>query len=133
MKFLVVVTPPYIYQFHSFLSDDTKQDSVKTTAHRKVIIELLKQQNIMSNALSTIWENTDGCDEHYICATALYLLSILSQAFSVIIDCIMSAPGHGIEVVDGLNAIDKRFSLQLMSSVQIAYAKVMTHRWFYTL
>ena len=30
--------------FHSFLSDDIKQDSATTTAHRKRLIELLKKQ-----------------------------------------------------------------------------------------
>ena len=41
--------------FHSFLSDDSKQDSATTTAHRKHIIKLLKQRNIMPNTLSSIW------------------------------------------------------------------------------
>ena len=61
--------------FHSFLSDDRKQDSATIISHRKLIIELLKQQNIMLNMLSTIWENTDACAEQYICVTALYLMS----------------------------------------------------------
>ena len=41
--------------FHSLLSDDNKQYSATTIAHSKQIIELLKQHNIMSNVLSTIW------------------------------------------------------------------------------
>ena len=36
----------------------------------------------------------------------------------------MSAPGHGKEVVDGLNAIDKRFVYQLMSNVQLRGSKI---------
>ena len=31
--------------FHSFLSDDRKQDSDTTTAHRKRLISLLKEKN----------------------------------------------------------------------------------------
>ena len=119
--------------FHSFLSNDIKQDSTKTIAHRKRTIELLKQHNIMSNALSTIWVNTDGCADHYRCATVLHLMSMLSQAFYVIIERGTSFIGHGRQVVDGLNSILKRFLIQLMSSVQISYAKVMTHRWLCTL
>ena len=34
--------------FHSCLSDDSKQDSNKTVEHIKIIIEFLKQCNIMS-------------------------------------------------------------------------------------
>ena len=63
----------------------------------------------MTSTLSTIWENTDGCAEQYICASALYLMSVLSQCQSIIFDLGTGAPGHGKEVVDGLNAIVKRY------------------------
>ena len=49
--------------------------------------------------------------EHYICVTALYLMSMLLQVFPDIIDCGISAPGHGREVLDGINTIDKSFLL----------------------
>ena len=100
--------------FHSFLSYDRKQDDATTIAHSKHIIELLKQRNILSSELSTLWENTDGCAEHYRCDTALYLMSMLSQAFSVIIDRGISAPRHRIEVFD---------ELQLIPTVQLPGAK----------
>ena len=64
----------------------------------------------MPDKLSTLWENTDGCSEHYICATALYLLSMLSQEFYVIIERGISAPVHGRELVDDLKSIEKCFS-----------------------
>ena len=41
--------------FNLFMFNDRKQDSTITTSHRKHIIELLNQRNIMSNILSTIW------------------------------------------------------------------------------
>ena len=43
----------------------------------------------------------------------------MSQTYSMIIDRGISAPGHGKEVVDGLNAADKRYIYQLMSKVQL--------------
>ena len=43
----------------------------------------------------------------------------MSQTYSIIIDRCISAPGHGKEVVDGLNAVDKRYIYQLMSKVQL--------------
>ena len=46
-------------------------------------------------------------------------MSVISQCYSIIIDCGISAPGHGNEVVDGLNAVDKRYIYQLMSKVQL--------------
>ena len=92
--------------FHSFLSDDSKQDAATTTAHSKCFIELLKETNI-EKSLSTIWEYSNGCAEQYRCASAQYLMSVMSQCYLVIIDRGISAPGHGKEVVYGLNYIDK--------------------------
>ena len=102
-----------------FLSDDSKQDAATTTAHSKRLISLLKKKKVLTASLSTIWENTDGCAEQYRCASALYLMSLISHTFSLIIDRGIIVPGHGKEVVDGLNAVDTRYISQLMSKVQL--------------
>ena len=47
--------------FHSFLSDNSKQDAATTNAHSKLFISLLKNQQVLTTSLSTIWENNDGC------------------------------------------------------------------------
>ena len=47
------------------------------------------------------------------------LMSVMSKYYSIIIDRYISAPGHGKEVVDGLNSVDKRCIYQLMSNVQL--------------
>ena len=91
--------------FNYFLSDDSKQYAATTSAHRKRLIELLNEQKVPTSTLSKIWENTDGCADQYRCASALYLMSVLSQHFSNKTDRGISAPGHGKEVVDGLNVI----------------------------
>ena len=57
---------------------------------------------------STIGGNTGGCADQYKCASVLYLMSVMSQCYSVIIYHI-SAPGHGKEVIDVINSIDKRY------------------------
>ena len=87
----------------------------------------------MSNTLSTICKNTYGCAEYLGCATTLYLMSMLSQAYSFIIDRRISVSRHGREVVDGPNSIYKRFLIRLMATVQLTGEKVMTHRWLYKL
>ena len=46
-------------------------------------------------------------------------MSVMSQTYSIIIDRGISSPGHGKEVVDGLNYVDKRYIYQLMSKVQL--------------
>ena len=83
------------------------------------MISLLKDKNVLTTSLSKIWENTDGCAEKYRCASALYLMSLMSKTYSIIIDRGISAPGHRKEMVDGLNAVDKRYIYQLMSKVQL--------------
>ena len=110
---------PWHAVFHSFLSDDSKQDATTTTAHSKRLISFLKNKKVLTTSLSTILENTDGCAEQYIFASALYLMPVISQTYSLIIDRGISAPGHGKEVVDGLNAVDKRYIYQLMSKIQL--------------
>ena len=47
----------------------------------------------------------------------------MSQCYSVIIDCGISAPGYGKEVVDGINVIDKRYIYQLMLNIQLPGCK----------
>ena len=58
---------------------------------------------------------------------------MLSQDVSVSVDHGISATGHGRELLYILNAIEKSFLFQLMSTVQLTGAKVMTHRWLCTL
>ena len=103
-----------------FLSENIKQDAATTTAHSKQLISLLKDKQLLTTSLSTVWENTDGCAEQYICASALYPMSVMSQDFSIISYRGISAPGNGQEVVYGLNAVDKRYIYQLMSKVQLS-------------
>ena len=74
--------------------------------------------------MSTIWENTDGCAEQYICASTLYLMSVMSQCHSIIIDWGIRGTGHDKEVVDGINDVDKRYIYQLMSTIQLPGSKI---------
>ena len=73
--------------------------------------------------MSTIWENTYGCAKKYICASELYLISVILQCYSVIMDWGISSSGHGTEVVDILNYIDTHYIYKLMSSVQLPGSK----------
>ena len=95
-----------------FLSDDRKQDAATTIAHIKRLIELFKEQKVLASTLSTIRENNDGFAKQYICASALYLMSVMSKCYSIIIDRVISATGHGKEVFNGLNAIDNFYIYQ---------------------
>ena len=69
--------------------------------------------------MSTIWENNDGCAEQYCCATALYLLSMLSHEYNIIMDSGVGSLVHDREVVYGLNATYERFFSMLITTVQL--------------
>ena len=102
---------------------DSKQDAATTTSHSNRFIEMLEEQKLLTSTLSTIWEDTDGCADQYRCASALFLMSVLSQYFSLIIDRGISAPGHSKDVVGGIHDIVKSYIYQLMSNVQLPESK----------
>ena len=54
--------------------------------------------------------NTDGCSEQYRCDSTLYFMSVMLQCYSGIIYQDISEPVHGKDLVDGLNAVDKRYN-----------------------
>ena len=99
--------------FNSLLSNYGKQDYATTTAHSKRLISFLKDKQVLTTSLSTMWEKTDVFAEQYRCASALNLMLVMSQTYSIIIDRGISAPGHGKEVVDGLNDVDKALYISI--------------------
>ena len=57
----------------------------------------------------TMWDQIDGCAKQYRCSIAYYLMSYLSTSYQIVIDRAVDTPGHGKYVVDGFNAIQKRY------------------------
>ena len=62
----------------------------------------------------------DGFVEQYRCVTELYLLSVLTHAYNIIIDLGVGAPVHGREFVGGFNDTDKQFLSMLIITVQLS-------------
>ena len=103
----------------NMFSNDSKKYSSTTSADRKHTIEMLNKLKMLPSKLITLWENTNGCTEHYRCATVLFLLSMLSQVFYVIIHRSVSETGHGGEVVDELNTTNKKTSFTVKLEIPI--------------
>ena len=59
--------------------------------------------------MSTVWEDTDGCDKQYRFDLDIYLMTVLSPSYGIKMDRAINAPGHGNNVVDGINATEKRY------------------------
>ena len=55
--------------FHSFMYNNINQYSATTAANSKLIMDMLKKR-FMVSCISKIWDNTYGCEDHYICDTA---------------------------------------------------------------
>ena len=51
-------------------------------------------------------------------------MSVMFQCYSVIINLGISVPVHGIEVVGGLNAIDKQYIYKFIPNVQLPGSKI---------
>ena len=51
-------------------------------------------------------------------------MSVMSQCYSITIDRGIRAPGHGKEVVDRLNDVDKYYIYQLMSTVKLTVSNI---------
>jgi hypothetical protein len=101
-------------QFHSHLSDMSKQDASTTHAHLVCLLTKLCVTGEVKTRTTTILDHSDGCSKQYRCGTALYLLSVLSSQFGITFDCMIGAPGHGKDVVDALNATTKKYLKQKM-------------------
>ena len=47
--------------------------------------------------------------KQYMCALDIYLMTVLSYSYGIIMDREINAPGHIKNVFDGLNATDKHY------------------------
>ena len=57
----------------------------------------------------TTWYQTDGCANQYRCSIAYYMMSYLSKLYQIVLDRAVDTPGHRKDVVDGFNAVQKRY------------------------
>ena len=62
---------------------------------------------ILVCGMSIVWEDTNGCAKQYMWALAIYLMTVLSSSYGIIMEREINAPGYGKIVVDGLNVMEK--------------------------
>ena len=56
-----------------------------------------------------MWDQTCGCAKQYRCYIAYYLVSFLSKSYQIVFGISVDTPGHGKDVVDGFNAVQKQY------------------------
>ena len=74
--------------------------------------------------MSTVWEDTDGFAKQYMCDLDKYLMTVFSSSYGIITDRTINATGHGKNVVDGLNAMEKPYlkgEMQLIGKLESNY------------
>jgi hypothetical protein len=108
-------------EVHSHFADKSDQNAASTHAHMDVLIRYLICQGVLQHG-GLMLDDTDGCAKQYRCATALFLLTLLSCVHNVTIDRAVGAPGHGKDIVDGLNAADKRYLIMKMRMIGLPEA-----------
>ena len=67
----------------------------------------LIESGIFVSVVSTVCEYTNGSTKKYRYALAVYLITVLSSSYVIIMDSSINAPGHEKNVVDVLNATEK--------------------------
>ena len=50
--------------------------------------------------MSTVWDDTNGCINQYMCALDMYLMTVLLYLYGIIMDRAVNAPGNVNNVVD---------------------------------
>ena len=94
-------------QFNSNLSGESDQDDSTTATHLCILPQFILKNGTIAPFLTIVWDQTDSCENQYRYASTIYLISCIDLEFSSIIDVSVVAPGHGKDLVDGLNARDK--------------------------
>ena len=69
------------------------------------------------SAMSAVWEDIGGCDNQYRCALDIYLMTLLSSSYGIIMDRVINSPDHGENVFDGLNATEKHYLKEQMKLI----------------
>ena len=67
--------------------------------------------------MSTVWEDTNGCENKYRCDLDIYLMTLLSSSHGIITDRRTNAPYHGNNVVDGPNETNKHYLKKKMKLI----------------
>ena len=65
------------------------------------------ESGILVPGMLIVWGDTNGCSKQYRCALDIYLITVLSSSYGIIMDRKINSPGHMKYVVDGINAMDK--------------------------
>ena len=95
-----------VMELFTFLSDAKVQDSSVVNYNMDKLLQHLKAKGVMKPG-DYLLTNSDGCAAQYRCSTAFFFLTSLAISHGIAIDRAISCPGHGKDIVDGINGTTK--------------------------
>ena len=93
-------------------SDNESEYSVKQCfTNNAQMMKMIDNLKLNSQDISgcTVWESTDGCSNQYRCGAILYFFSYVISKYNTKLDRMIGTPTHEKDIVDGINACDKRY------------------------
>ena len=73
------------------------------------LLNKLFDSGILVCGISTLWEYTNGCAKKYRCYLAIYLMTVLSSSYVIIMYHGTNVLGQRNNCFDGLNATDNHY------------------------
>ena len=67
------------------------------------------ESSILMSGMSIVWEDTGGWFKKYRFDLAIYLITVLSYSYGIIMNFSINAPGHGKNDVDGLSPTERKY------------------------
>ena len=81
------------------------------------LLKKIFESGILVSGMSTVWEETDGCAKQYMCALNIYLMTVISSSYGIIIYRANNAPDYRNKVVYELNAMEKLYLKREMERI----------------
>ena len=75
----------------------------------RFIYSKIFESGLLVSAMSRVREDIDGCAKQYMRDLNLYLMTVLSYSYGIIMDLVINAPGHWKNVFVGINSTEKRY------------------------
>ena len=91
------------------------QNADTTTAHLYKLLAMMFEKKQMIRS---------GTIKQYRCSIAYYLMSFISKLYQIVLDRTGDTPDHVKDVVDGFNAVQKRYlatCLRMRSTPEVHY------------
>ena len=111
-------------EFNPRLSDEIDKDYITTATNLSIILNLILSKYLIDLFMTSMWDHTYSCAKQYHCEYDIYLLSCLDLELRIIIYKAVGEPGHGKDVVDGMNVRDKRI-------IKLSMAKILNTELIY--